>query len=179
MDGLSKSAAKAALTVIVISASSKLLGLVRESVFASTFGATAGTDAYKIAFGIPYMLLAWVTASIATTFIPVYAGYLRSRNREESLRFLNNLFTLTALVSVLICGSGMFFSPALVRLAAPGFNSATYGLAVELTLILLPSLIFVALSNLSAGFLQSSGRFTPAAFVWIPYNLIGVMFFTR
>lgn len=167
-----KTTLKMASALILVSAVSKLLGLARESTLAAVYGAGAQTDAYKIAFSIPYMLLALVTAAIATSFIPVYSGYIKNKTKEESNYFVNNVFNVTAVSSVMLAACGLLFAPWLVKLAAPGFGIATYKLAAELTLIMLPSIVFISLSGLSNAYLQSHGRFIPAAFVWIPYNVI-------
>jgi mannose-1-phosphate guanylyltransferase/mannose-6-phosphate isomerase/murein biosynthesis integral membrane protein MurJ len=172
MDGTQKSAAKTALALTLISAASKVLGLLRESTLASYFGASAQTDAYKLAYGIPFLLLAMITTSIATTFIPVYTGYVKNKTKEQSIYFVNNITNLVAIASLVLTGLGMAFSPFLIKLMAPGFKTDTLSLATELTVIMLPALIFIALSNLSNGFLQTNGSFIPAALMWIPYNVI-------
>jgi putative peptidoglycan lipid II flippase len=163
---------KTALALAAVSAVSKLLGLVRESSLAYYFGAGPETDAYKLALGMPNLLLSVIASSLAVTFIPVYTGYLKNKSTGEGNYFLNNIMNMTGLMCIMLTIPGMIFAGPLVRMMAPGFEGNTWRLAAALMFIIMPSLIFISLSNLSTSFLQTHGSFLPGMFIWIPYNLI-------
>jgi putative peptidoglycan lipid II flippase len=163
--------AKAATTIIIISTVSKFLGLIRESVVAAYFGADYQTDAYRVAFDTPSILAGVIYAAITITFIPVYCE-LKNKTGEQRQYFVNNLFTIVILITVVIAAAGMIIAPSLVRFVAPGFSGETFELSVKLTMVLLPSIVFLALAYLANGFLQANRSFAAPASMGIPLNLI-------
>ncbi len=166
------SMARTTFIIIGISASGKFLGLVRESVLAACFGAGVESDAYKLAVDIPMILLWAITASIATTFIPVYSEFLRNRTEEKTQHFINNIFNMVILGSFILTVTGIFLSPVLVKLIAPGFDQQALSLAIRLTRVILLPLVFLALFNLGSVYLQTNGNFIVPALSWIVYNMI-------
>ena len=170
------------LALTALTGVSKFLGLLRESSLAAYFGASSYTDAYKIAFAVPDVFFALITASIVQTFIPVYNDRLKENDPESRQRFLNNIFTMVGIVSSAIIVLGMIGSPLIVRFMAPGIDKATAGLAASLTRIIIPAAFFLVLTNLAAGYLQSHGHFISPALIWYPHNIIiiiSIVFFHR
>lgn len=181
MDTTASRIAKSAAAVIIISAISKLLGLIRESVIAAYFGANYQTDAYRVAFDIPSIITGVIYAAIAITFIPVYSEF-ENKTNEQRLYFVNNLINIVVLLTAVIAALGIIFAPALVKIIAPGFNEETYNLSVRLTALLCPSIVFLALAYLANGFLQVNRSFAIPASMGIPLNLIiilSIIFFYR
>lgn len=181
MDTTASRIAKSAAAVIIISAISKLLGLIRESVIAAYFGANYQTDAYRVAFDIPSIITGVIYAAIAITFIPVYSEF-KNKTNEQRLYFVNNLINIVVLLTAVIAALGIIFAPALVKIIAPGFNEETYNLSVRLTALLCPSIVFLALAYLANGFLQVNRSFAIPASMGIPLNLIiilSIIFFYR
>lgn len=160
-----------ALWIAGLSAFSKMLGLIRESTLAATFGATGITDAYKIAFSLPNIFFAVIAGAIGQTFIPVYADYLKDGDVEKNNRFINNLISWLIICSVVLLVPLYLFLPAVIGFIAPGFSPATMGLALELAFIMLPAAMFFILSNLASAYLQSHNRFIAPTLVWYPHNL--------
>jgi putative peptidoglycan lipid II flippase len=170
---------KPALGIMLLSVLSKGLGMVRESFLAARFGTSFEADAYKTAFEMPSTVLTLVSTAIATTFIPVYTDYEKNKTKEQAWRFVNNMLGIVLAVSALLVLAGIVSARALVGIAAPGFSGPVYNLTVRLTILILPSLIFLALAELSSGYLHCKGKFAVTAFIWIPFNLIitGAMVF--
>ena len=75
---------KAALAVMVITIASKLLGFGREVILSYVYGASATTDAYLISQTIPNVIFSFITAGIATCFIPMYSRILNERGKQEA-----------------------------------------------------------------------------------------------
>ncbi len=169
----------AAVWVTAISAVGKLLGLMRESSLANYFGASVATDAFKVAFNIPDIIIGIFGAAIVQTFIPVYNETLQKGDEKESQRFLNNFFTISLLISLIIMTVGVFASSFLVRLIAPGMDEVTANCAAQLAVIMMPGAVFMIMANIATGYLQAHGRFIAAALTWYFYNLfmIGSMVF--
>lgn len=181
MHATAKRMTQAATAMVIISTASKLLGLLRESFIAAYFGANYQTDAYRIAMEIPSMLTGVIYAAITITFIPVYSEF-KSKTSEQRLYFVNNLFNIVTLLTVAIAALGIMLAPVLVRIAAPGFRGEAFHLSVKLTVLLFPSIIFLALAYLANGYLQANRCFAVPASMGIPLNLIiifSIFFFYR
>jgi putative peptidoglycan lipid II flippase len=168
---LSDKAARAALIMIVFTTVSKALGMVRESAIAGYFGANYQTDAFNIASSVPSILMDSVYVAISAAFIPVYSRMLKNR-KEQSEYFASNIFNILTLLSLMMTFAAVVLTPLLIRLIAPGFDTKTHSLAVELTVIMLIPVVFLALSNLANGYLQSHGKFAAPAFMNISNNIL-------
>lgn len=164
--------AKAALLITAVSFFNKFLGLLRESALAAYFGATYESDAYKLAVSIPGILLSILSVSIATTFIPVYSEWVKTKSREQVGYFTNNVFNIVALLSIVLTGLGFAISPYIVGILARGFDTGAYLLTLKLTQITMASIVFTALYNLSSGFVQANKRFFTPVFAWTVCDLL-------
>lgn len=153
---------------------SRILGFVRDVVLARWFGATAATDAFFVAFKIPnFLRRLFAEGSFSLAFVPVLSEY-RQRGDHEALRSLIDA-TTGALLSVLliITGAGMLFAPWVIRLFAPGFidQPEQFALATDLLRITFPYLMFIALTALAGGILNTLGRFALPALTPALLNL--------
>nr|MCU0253209.1 murein biosynthesis integral membrane protein MurJ [Acidobacteriota bacterium] len=103
---------------------SRILGLVRDQLFALLFGATNVADAYVIAFRIPNLLRdLFAEGALSAAFIPTFTQVLHQRSREDAFRLANRLMTTLAVLLVGIVLAGEVFAPQLVALIAPGFDA--------------------------------------------------------
>jgi putative peptidoglycan lipid II flippase len=164
--------AKAAILLTIISFLNKFLGLFRESALAAYFGATYDSDAYKLAVSIPGILLSIISASIATTFIPVYSEYVRNKTKEQTSYFVSNIFNIVTLFAIILTCIGYFITPLIVKVVANGFSNDAYILTVKLTKITMVSIVFTALYNLSCGFIQANKKFITPILAWTVYDLL-------
>lgn len=150
---------------------SKILGFVREVVIAAFFGASYLVDAYLVAMVIPQALFSVIGEALTTTVIPLITEYDQLEGRESVLRLLNAVTTFIAIVLAVIILLGELFTPFLVHIVAPGFSGKTEALAISLSRIMFPMMLFLGLGGLGTGILQSQKRFLYPAFIGIPYNL--------
>jgi putative peptidoglycan lipid II flippase len=141
---------------------SRMLGFVRDVVLARWFGATAATDAFFVAFKIPnFLRRLFAEGSFSLAFVPVLSEY-RERGDEAALRSLIDATTGSLLaVLLVITGLGMLGAPWVIRLFAPGFmdHPEQLALASDMLRITFPYLLFIALTALSGGILNTLGRF--------------------
>jgi putative peptidoglycan lipid II flippase len=145
---------------------SRILGLVREQVMASWFGAGFATDAFNVAFRIPNLLRdLFAEGAMSSAFVPTFTEY-RHREGNESAWGLGRrlLVSLFALLMV-VCAIGYVAAPLLVRAFAPGFAaiSGKLELTVLLTRIMLPFLPLVAVAAACSGMLNARGHFAAPA----------------
>jgi putative peptidoglycan lipid II flippase len=153
---------------------SRVLGWLRLSVIGATFGETPELDAFWAAFRIPNAIFELLVAgALASAFIPVFTGYLAKEREREAWRVASSV--LNALLLLLVAFSAVMWlaAPVLVpTVVAPGFarNPAQLALTVELTRLMLLSPIFMGLSSLTTGILQSYRQFLSSAIAPLVYN---------
>jgi putative peptidoglycan lipid II flippase len=158
---------------------SRVSGLVREIIMARLFGAGQIYDAFLLGFRIPNLTRdLFAEGALSSAFIPTFTHYLKTKSREEAA-VLANLVTAAIVVVVgSFCVLGMIFSPELVRLLAPGFASVPgkFELAVELTRIMFPFLLLVALAAQAMGMLNACGQFGVPAMSSTFFNIGSITF---
>src|SRR6266851_5058707 len=164
------SVARSAGIVSLAVMASRLLGLVREMVFAYFFGASKSfaNDAYVIAFRIPNLLRdLFAEGALSSAFVTVFSDYLVTRDEQEAFR-LSNLVA-TGLIVVL----GIIFAPQVVALIAPGFegDKDKFNLTVRLTRIMMPFILLVALAAQAMGVLNARDRFGIPAIASTFFNI--------
>ena len=141
---------------------SRILGFARDVVLALWFGATATTDAFFVAFKIPnFLRRMFAEGSFSLAFVPVLAEY-KEKGDEAALKSLIDA-TAGSLLAVLlvITGIGVLAAPLFISVFAPGFhdNPEQHALASDMLRITFPYLLFIALTALSGGILNTLGRF--------------------
>ncbi|MDH7578991.1 MAG: murein biosynthesis integral membrane protein MurJ [Bacillota bacterium] len=166
---------KAAGIIAGASILSKILGFFRETALAAVFGATRATDAYLVASIIPWMLFSVVSMALTTTLIPVFTHRVHEEGEEAGRRFINTLLNFVFIFCLVMVGLGLLGTPLMIRLVAPGFQGETFELAVSLTRVLLPMMIFFGLAAIVTGYLQGQEKFTWPAIVGIPFNIIMIL----
>ncbi|MBE3591347.1 MAG: murein biosynthesis integral membrane protein MurJ [Thermoanaerobacter sp.] len=167
-----KKTVKAASVIMIITLLSKIFGFLRDMALASQFGTSVSMDAYNMATVIPMILFAAVTASIATTVVPIFTEYLQREGKQKAFDFINNLLGVVLIATVVLTFLGFIFAPYLVKFVAPAFTGEKFELTVKLTTILLPTMVLIAASNIFTGALQAMEHFTVPAMIGIPYNII-------
>lgn len=152
-----RAAALAVATGILLS---KLIGLVRERVFAYYFGNSFAADAFKAAFRIPNMLQnLFGEGVLSASFIPVYARLNAEERHEEATRTAAAIFALLVLVASVLVLLGIVFAAPLVDVIAYGFKGETRLLTIQLVRILFPGAALLVLSAWCLGILNSHRRF--------------------
>lgn len=173
---------KSASTVSLFTLVSRITGLVRELLVASTFGASAMTDAFNVAFRIPNLFRRlFAEGAFSQAFVPVLAAS-KARNGEAATQVLvNRVASLLAWALLLTCVIGVAAAPVLVWVMASGLKQEPRGFeaAVFMTRWMFPYIGFMSLVALSAGILNTWKRFAvPAATpVLLNLSMIGAAWF--
>jgi putative peptidoglycan lipid II flippase len=158
---------------------SRVLGLVREQVMATLFGAGLATDAFNVAFRMPNLLRdLFAEGAMSSAFVPTFTEHLQNRGEREAWALGRQLMSTLLVVLIVVCGLGMIFAPFLVRVFAPGFGAepGKLELTTLLTRVMLPFLPAVALSAACMGMLNARGRFAVPALAPSLLNLGMVVF---
>jgi len=163
---------KAAGVVGTATLFSRILGFIRDAVIAWYFGAGFSSDAFIAAFRIPNLLRRlFAEGSLSSAFIPVFTQYMVRRGRTEAFILARSAFMLLSVLLLFIVIGGIFLSPGIVKLVAPGFVSAKFELTVHLTRLMFPYIFFVGLVALCMGILNVLGHFAAPAFAPVLLNI--------
>jgi putative peptidoglycan lipid II flippase len=169
--------ARAAGVVSAMTLVSRILGLVREMVFAALIGAGFHSDAFRIAFRIPNLLRdLFAEGALSAAFVPTYAHVLAHEGREAARDLTNRvLTTLAALLGALVL-LGIAFAGPIVGKLAPGFAAVPgkVELTVLLTRIMMPFLPLVSFAAVAMGMLNAEERFGMPALSPAMFNLVAI-----
>lgn len=159
---------KATGTIGGLTMVSRVLGFAREMVFARIMGAGMAADAFTLAFLIPNLFRRlFGEGAFAAGFVPLFSQRLNGEGgMEEARRFAEEVMAAFLPILIGITAIFMVFMPAFVWFLASGWQDdpEKFGLAVELSRITFPYLIFISLVSLFSGVLNSLTRFVAAAF---------------
>jgi len=158
---------------------SRISGLLREIVMARLFGAGQAYDAFLLGFRIPNLTRdLFAEGALSSAFVPTFTDYLTTKGKREAAVLANLVATAIIVVVGSLCVLGIIFSPALVRLLASGFEKVPgkFEMAVTMTRIMFPFLLFVALAAQAMGILNACGIFGVPAMASTFFNLGSVTF---
>jgi putative peptidoglycan lipid II flippase len=171
------SLARAAGLVSALTFLSRILGLVREQVFAALLGAGLYADAFQAAFKVPNLLRdLFAEGALSAAFVPTYARSLAQGGRERAFAMACRLMTVLAVLLGVLVVAGFVFASPLVRLLAPGFESVPgkHETTVLLTRVMLPFLPLVSFAAVAMGMLNAHHRFGTPAFAPAVFNLVAI-----
>lgn len=149
-----------------------MLGFVREMVLAYGFGAGSATDAYLVAWTIPGIIFAILGGALVAGAVPLFTSYRTRWGDGEAWYLFSSMMTVLLAALAIFTLLGEVFARQLVWLITPGLPEHTAVLATELTRIVLPTVVFLALGNLYNGLLNANGIFGPPAFASVLTNIL-------
>lgn len=181
-EGVSSAAGRPSLTeaaglVSALTLLSRVLGLVREQVFAGLLGAGLYADAFLAAFRIPNLLRdLFAEGALSAAFMPTYARTTAREGREAAFRLVSRLLSLLAVLLGILVLLGTGFAEQLVALLAPGFERVPgkTDVTIFLTRVMLPFLPLVSFAAVVMGVLNAHGRFGFPAFAPAAFNLLTI-----
>jgi len=157
---------------------SRILGFCRDILIAAYLGAGPMADAFFVALKLPNLFRRlFGEGAFNAAFVPAFATALTRQGPAVARQLAERLATLMAMWLSLLCGLGIVFMPQVLAVLAPGFSGRGAGqmaLAVELTRIVFPYLVFICLTALVSGVLNAMGRFTAAAAAPIFFNVLSM-----
>ena len=154
---------------------SRILGLLRDVVFARYFGAGLLMDAFLVANRIPNMLRRFFAeGAFSAGFVPVMARYREQHNHDDAREFIDSLSGTFGIVLFVVTLAGVIAAPLLVLLVAPGFvgEGGDFDLAALMLRFTFPYLFFVSLTAFAGGILNTYGRFGVPAFTPVLLNIV-------
>jgi len=182
----------AAVLVAFFSLISRFLGILRDRILAGEFGAGETLDVYYAAFRVPDLVFnLLVLGAISAGFIPIFTGLIKfgGEPKASSLfrplnkhawHLVNNVLNILIVTLFVLALLGIVFALPLMKLIAPGFSPALQAQTANLTRIMFLSPIFLGISSILGGILQSFKRFFIYSLAPVMYNvgiIIGALFF--
>ena len=192
--GPAKSIGFAAGLVAFFSILSRVIGVLRDRILAGQFGAGNELDAYYAAFRVPDLIFNLVVlGALSAGFIPIFTRLLEKQNGEaceiiyhgshsEAWRFAANVLNILLFALIILSIIGAIFSPTLISIVAPGFDAEKSKLSADMMRIMFLSPIFLGVSGVFGGILQSFRQFFVYSLAPIVYNLgiiAGALIFAR
>lgn len=166
------SVALASVYIAFFSLFSRILGIFRDRIFASRFGAGNELDAYFAAFRIPdFIFNLLVIGALSAAFIPVFTRYLSRDREDEAFKISNSVLNLVLILWLFIAVLIFIFARPILGLLVPGFDTEKLSLTVNLTRIMLLSPLFFGISAVAGSMLNSYRRFFSFALAPVFYNL--------
>ncbi len=138
----------------------RLLGFVRERLFAHYFGNGPAADAWRAALKIPNVIRNLLgEGTLSASFIPVYAGLIQRGGEEEARRLAGVIVSLLVVLTAVSALAGIALAPFITAFVAPGFSGATRVLTIRLVEILFPASGLMVVAAWCLGVLNTHGRF--------------------
>src|SRR5213595_696488 len=152
---------------------SRLLGLIREQVFAGLFGAGKNLDAFLLAFRLPNLLRdLFAEGALSTAFITTFSRKIATEGDESAWRLGNKVATLTAVFMSAVTLLGIIFAPQLIHVMTWwSWSSEKTELTILLTRVMWPFILLVSLAALAMGMLNAKNVFGAPAMASSFFNL--------
>ncbi|MGE8281414.1 MAG: murein biosynthesis integral membrane protein MurJ [Stenotrophomonas sp.] len=152
---------------------SRVLGLVRDQVITTTFGSNAVTDAFWVAFRVPnFLRRLFAEGSFATAFVPVFTEVKETRPHADLRELMSRVSGTLGGALLVVTALALIFTPQLAFLFSSGAaDPVKQGLLIDLFRLTFPFLLFVSLTALAGGALNSFQKFAMPALTPVILNL--------
>ncbi|MFI4939146.1 MAG: murein biosynthesis integral membrane protein MurJ [Burkholderiales bacterium] len=156
---------------------SRVTGLLREVLIARTFGASAYTDGFNVAFRIPNLLRRlFAEGAFSQAFVPILAEYKTQKGGDATKELVDHVATVLTWALMLTCLLGIVGAPVVVFLMASGLkaNAATFDATVVMTRMMFPYIGFMSFVAMAGGVLNTWREFKIPAFTPVLLNLSSI-----
>jgi putative peptidoglycan lipid II flippase len=172
----SEKATKSAFIIIALTLGSKLLGFIRETLIAAKFGSGMETDTFFVALSATGLITTLIGGAITTTFIPILSEIEANEGKKSKINHANNMLNIITFISIILSIFAWLFSPLTIRIIAKGFEGEQFKLAVTLTRIGVPMIMFSGVIGSLTGFLHSEQMHLSSAAKGLPLNFVYIFF---
>ncbi len=160
--------------VSVMTMLSRVLGLLRDMVFANILGVSAGTDAFFVAFRIPnFLRRLFAEGAFNQAFVPVLGEYKTKGPFAATKELIDRVAGTLSGILVWVTLACVLGAPVLITVFAPGFtdNPAQRDLAIEMLRLTFPYIFFISMTAYAGGILNTWNRFAVPAFTPVLLNI--------
>lgn len=162
---------------------SRILGFIRDTLIAQTFGASIMTDAFFIAFKLSNLLRRiFAEGTFHQIFLPMLSEYKYFNSKKEIQVFISRTFGFIIIILTSIIFIGLLVAPWIISFAVPGFNNVSekFFITILLFRIILPYILFISLTSFMGSILNTWNFFLIPAFtpIFLSISMIGFMLFS-
>ncbi|GEN35210.1 murein biosynthesis integral membrane protein MurJ [Aneurinibacillus danicus] len=160
---------RSAVVIMIVTLVGRVVGLLRETLLADSFGTSFEVDAYRYAFAIPSMIFLFVPGALNAIFVPSIKSMLVNGNREEAQVLFRKMMTVTVSIYFVIMAIGMLFSREIIQLMTfmqngseaitPEQRAAQLEMGAKLLQWMWPSAVFIALIGVFQATLNAHQQF--------------------
>ena len=155
---------------------SRLLGYLRDFIFAYVFGATVIADSFLLAFRMPnFFRRLFAEGAINNAFIPLYLGIKKQGSQKKTDLFVGHFLSILFIFLILTTILCEFFMINIISFLAPGFSEELLNKTVFLASIMFPYLVFISLSSLYGALLNANNKYALWSFSPIILNFMMVL----
>lgn len=172
---------KATFIIMIITILTRFLGLARDALVASSFGAGMETAAYIAAVSVPEAVFAIVGLAISTTFIPMLSEIKSKHGKDKMFEFSNNIISILSVICIVLSVLGLLFTKEVVGLFVSGYDVETMKLTVFLTKISIINILFLCIKACFISMLQVCEDFVMPSILGLFFNapiILYLIFFT-
>lgn len=159
-----------AFVITILTVSSKFIGFIRDVLIAANYGTTIKSDAYIMSQAIIAIISSIIIASLTVAFIPMLSDYKANKTEGENKSLINNVYTITSVVTGILCVFVVIFADMLIDFFAPGFSSATKMMTKQMVIIMSPTILISSIVLLNNSYLQTNGKFYIPTLIGYPSN---------
>jgi putative peptidoglycan lipid II flippase len=173
-----RSVLQAAGTISAAILTSRVLGLVRESLFAAIFGAQKVADAFVLAYRIPNLLRElFAEGTMASAFVPTFTATLRNEGQERAYALGNLLISVLLVLTGALAVLGIVFADVIVDVMAPGFrhDPSKRTIAISAARVMMPFLPLISWAAAAMGMLNAQRRFFVPALAPAVFNVASII----
>ena len=164
---------KSSGVVAILTALSRIVGFVRDIIFAAIFGSSSSADTFILAFRIPNLFRRiYGEGAFHSAFIPIFSNIYQNSGKKYALSFASTAASILLIALLITLVLGEIFLEKIIILIAPGFSSELIEKTTYLATIMFPYLLFITITSLFGAILNSTGRFALWAFTPLILNII-------
>ena len=176
---MSRAIFKSTSVVGITTLISRITGLLRDMVYSQAFGAGAMMDAFLVAYKIPnFLRRLFAEGSFSQSFVPVISEYKVTRSQSEVRELIAGVSGTLGVALFVVTVIGVIAAPLIILMFAAGFTKepGKFELTVAMLRWTFPYLLFISLTALFSGVLNSYQKFAIPAFTQVVMNLVMVLF---
>lgn len=156
---MSKSIIKSTIILVAVTMVGRLLGFFRNIFITNEFGPGLETDAYFMAFTLPFTLFLVIPGAINAVLIPTMQGLMGKENEEKRIEVFQKTMTVCLILFTLISIAGTIWASEIIAVLAHGFSPEKQELTTQLLQIMMPSTLFIAMIAVLSSILNAHHEF--------------------
>lgn len=157
------------VVIIGLTLIGKVVGLLRDTFIGYKLGADFESDVFFMALSLTTSVFLGIGSAIATNIIPIFVRY---RKNQEDTKGISSIFNAVVLLSLVMGIAYYIAAPWIVKLFATGYTGEKLEMTIQMTRIMIPSILFISLTYLFVGAMQAHEKFILPAMISFPYNIL-------